>query len=186
MSEPRGERTRRALVDAALDLFARFGLAAVTVDAVVGAAGVAKGTFYVHFRDRDAFLCEIHREFHDRLEAKVARRGAEREAGIDRLWLGIVAYLDGCLAERACKALLFDARSESSLGEEVVRRNEKTSEAVARELRAARHPSPRPTARLVVAMTAEVAFQEMRRGGKQTGLRNALRAMLRDLGGHAE
>ncbi len=181
MKGARGERTRRALIDAALGLFARSGLSAVTIDAVVAAAGVAKGTFYVHFRDRDAFLCEIHREFHDRLVAEVARRGTPHEPGIERLWHGIVAYLDGCLAEHACKALLFDARAESSLGAEVVRRNDQMGERVARELRAAGCRTPRPTARLVVAMTAEVAFEEMRGAGKKPALRNALRSIVRSL-----
>lgn len=176
--QARAIRTRRALLDAALTLFEREGLAAVSIDAVVREAGVAKGTFYVHFRDRDAFLLEVHRDFHDRLARRIESASERAAPGAERLWLGITAYLDGCLAERGRKALLFDARSESSLGEEVARRNESMAATVARELSAAGHPSPRPTARLVIAMAAEVAFAEMRRGRRDTALREALRRMI--------
>ena len=174
----RALRTRQALVDAALSLFEREGLAAVSIDAMVRQAGVAKGTFYVHFRDRDAFLLEIHRDFHDRLACRIESATERAAPGMERLWLGITAYLDGCLAERGRKALLFDARSESSLSEEVARRNESMAAVAARELGAAGHPSSRATARLVVAMAAEVAFAEMRRGRKDIALRDALRRMI--------
>lgn len=173
--QARALRTRQALVDAALTLFDRDGLAAVSVDAVVAEAGVAKGTFYVHFRDRDTFLREIHRDLHDRLVLRIEGASARVPAGAERLWRGVVAYLDGCLAERGRKALLFEARAESSLGEEVTRRNEAMAAIAARELAAAGHPSPRPTARLVVAMAAEVAFAEMRRGRRDPALREAMR-----------
>jgi AcrR family transcriptional regulator len=44
-------RTRAQLVAAASSLFARQAVESVTVDDVVKEAGVAKGTFYVHFED---------------------------------------------------------------------------------------------------------------------------------------
>jgi AcrR family transcriptional regulator len=44
-------RTRAQLVAAAGALFARQAVESVTVDDVVREAGVAKGTFYVHFKD---------------------------------------------------------------------------------------------------------------------------------------
>ena len=44
-------RTRAQLVAAANALFARQAVESVTVDDVVREAGVAKGTFYVHFKD---------------------------------------------------------------------------------------------------------------------------------------
>ncbi len=49
----RGRRTQRALVNEALRLFADRGFDAVTVDEICAAAGVAKGTYYRHFRRKD-------------------------------------------------------------------------------------------------------------------------------------
>ena len=42
-------QTREALLDAGVALAEEHGLAGVSVNMVVARAGVAKGTFYVHF-----------------------------------------------------------------------------------------------------------------------------------------
>ncbi|NLJ32034.1 MAG: TetR/AcrR family transcriptional regulator [Clostridiales bacterium] len=41
-----------ALLDAAFDLFARIGVNGTTIDEIVKKAGVAKGTFYLYFKDK--------------------------------------------------------------------------------------------------------------------------------------
>jgi TetR/AcrR family transcriptional repressor of nem operon len=50
------QRTREALVAAALELFAAEGLDAPSLDAICEQAGYTRGAFYVHFRDRDELL----------------------------------------------------------------------------------------------------------------------------------
>lgn len=52
-------RTRGQLVAAAGALFARQAVEAVTVDDVIREAGVAKGTFYVHFKDMSALTAAV-------------------------------------------------------------------------------------------------------------------------------
>jgi AcrR family transcriptional regulator len=49
----RRESRKGALVDAALDTFMDRGVASSSVDDIVDAAGVAKGTFYLYFRTKD-------------------------------------------------------------------------------------------------------------------------------------
>jgi AcrR family transcriptional regulator len=49
----RRESRRGALVDAAFGVFLEKGVAASSVDDIVEAAGVAKGTFYLYFRTKD-------------------------------------------------------------------------------------------------------------------------------------
>jgi AcrR family transcriptional regulator len=51
--------TRRRLVAAGTQLFAENGLHAVTSARIARAAGVATGTFYLHFRDKQALFREI-------------------------------------------------------------------------------------------------------------------------------
>jgi AcrR family transcriptional regulator len=51
--------TRDRLFDAALDEFRRVGVAAAQIEAIVRAAGVARGTFYLHFPTKDAVLVEL-------------------------------------------------------------------------------------------------------------------------------
>lgn len=55
----RGDRTRAALVAAAVELFGRKGVEATAVDEITAAAAVAKGTFYVHFRHKPDVLLEL-------------------------------------------------------------------------------------------------------------------------------
>lgn len=54
----RGDRTRAALVDAALTLFASGGVEGTSVDDITQRAHVAKGTFYVHFERKQDVLLE--------------------------------------------------------------------------------------------------------------------------------
>jgi AcrR family transcriptional regulator len=54
----RGDRTRAALVDAAVALFDAKGVEATSVDEITSAAAVAKGTFYVHFQRKQDVLLE--------------------------------------------------------------------------------------------------------------------------------
>src|SRR6266699_2112933 len=49
----RGRASRERIVERAAELFAERGIAAVTVDEVIAAAGAGKGQFYHYFRGRD-------------------------------------------------------------------------------------------------------------------------------------
>lgn len=48
--------TRRKLYESAKTLFVKYDFDHVSVDSIVQAAGVSKGTFYVHFDSKDALL----------------------------------------------------------------------------------------------------------------------------------
>ena len=63
MSSRRGQanNTRHRLFTAAVELFATDGYEATTVDAIAKRAGVAKGTFFVHFATKDAVVVELVR-----------------------------------------------------------------------------------------------------------------------------
>jgi AcrR family transcriptional regulator len=63
-SSNRAERAadrRQAIVDAALDEFIDRGYAAARLDDVARRAGVAKGTIYLHFKDKQALFEELVR-----------------------------------------------------------------------------------------------------------------------------
>jgi AcrR family transcriptional regulator len=52
---------REAILDAALDEFSARGFAATRIDDVARRAGVAKGTIYLYFRDKEALFQELVR-----------------------------------------------------------------------------------------------------------------------------
>ncbi|HTR15923.1 MAG TPA: TetR family transcriptional regulator [Acetobacteraceae bacterium] len=63
-------RTRAALLEAARECYAATSSGSVTVDAVMQAAGLAKGTFYVHFKD----LAELEAELGAALVEEIDER----------------------------------------------------------------------------------------------------------------
>lgn len=59
-------RTRARLMDAAVDVFARDGFEAASVNEITRAAEVANGTFYVYFKDKDEIATAVaYRIAHD-------------------------------------------------------------------------------------------------------------------------
>src|SRR5712691_9807017 len=72
-SRTRRHDRRRELVDAALAMFVAHGVAAASVDGIVQAAGVAKGTFYLYFATKDEVVSAVAErmvtDVADRIEA---------------------------------------------------------------------------------------------------------------------
>ena len=111
------ERTRDALLDIGFALAETTGLDSLSVNAITGAAGVAKGTFFHHFGDRTAYLVQLHRRFHDRILADVQRAVAGLPSGLERLTVISTTYLDACLNQRGVRALILEARALELLAE---------------------------------------------------------------------
>jgi AcrR family transcriptional regulator len=69
----RAQETRDRLFLAACDLFVAKGYAGTTVDSIASRAGVAKGTFFVHFKTKDAVATQLIEN-----QTASARRAHER------------------------------------------------------------------------------------------------------------
>ena len=78
-------RTRDRLFEAALAEFHRAGVDAAQIEAIVRAAGVARGTFYLHFPTKDHVLMELLRRRQAALAARLrAARGAPMRPFLQR------------------------------------------------------------------------------------------------------
>jgi AcrR family transcriptional regulator len=177
-----GKRTREALLVAGTAVAERAGLAGLSVNAVVVEAGLAKGTFYVHFADRDAFLDALHERFHATLGAAVAAAVADLEHGAARLCAGIDAYLDACLAQRGVKALLRELRSDPAFASAMAERESAFARLADPNLRAMGCRDVAVTARLLVAMIAETALLEQEGGQRVAAARRSLRRLVERTG----
>lgn len=167
---PLGQRTREALLQAGRVVGERDGLAELSVAAVTKQAGVAKGTFYVHFPDREAFVDALRDDFRTRIAKQVYRAIAGLDPGEERLLEGLFAYLDACLAARTIKALIREVRDEDVRASFVAQ--------VEPNLRAMGWRDAPHAARLIVAMAAEVALAEHDAEAKQHGARRWLRRFI--------
>ena len=67
----RREATRRTLLDASMRVFSVKGVAATSVDDIVRAAGVAKGTFYLYFATRDEAVDAVAAAMVERVAGQV-------------------------------------------------------------------------------------------------------------------
>ncbi|MGW4126362.1 TetR/AcrR family transcriptional regulator [Nocardia sp. NPDC004711] len=172
------EPGRNALLDAGTEVAARTGLAGLSVNAVVQAAGMAKGTFYHHFPDRRSYVVALHRRYHDELTGLVLAAIGDLTPGRERLRAGLAAYLDACLATRGTKAFLAQSRTEADLLDEVTARNQLVAAAIVPDIEQLGWADPPAVAHLVIAMVAEIALTELYSGAARPDLRAALTALI--------
>lgn len=82
---PRAVQTRSALLRAGFDLLADRPIDAIPINDIVAAAGVAKGSFFNHFEDKDAFAEAIATEIRIEVEAMVTAANAGLADPLERL-----------------------------------------------------------------------------------------------------
>lgn len=80
----KGEKTKQKLLETAEELFSRFDFNNVTVDTIVEAAGVSKGTFYIYFESKDALIATLLSDYVNSVDA-------DYKAHLDTLPSGITA-----------------------------------------------------------------------------------------------
>jgi AcrR family transcriptional regulator len=88
MTGLRRDRTRLALVRAGQKLFAERPIDIVSIDDIVQAADVGRGSFYNHFTDKDEFEREIVAEARREMEAAIAAATASESDPALRTVLG--------------------------------------------------------------------------------------------------
>lgn len=115
-------RTRAQLIMAATKLFAKQAVESVTVDEVVEEAGVAKGTFYVHFEDLRALTTavaeELVKSFDDLLQPV---RLSLKEPAL-RIAFGCSCFLDKALTDPGWAGVVARMVAAAPNGGEVARR----------------------------------------------------------------
>ena len=134
------ERTRQEIFSAAMDLFAKRGFEAVTIEAICDAADVARGTFFLHFPTKAALLWERNRQVADeyRPGLREPRKSAvsELRALVEHISQKLLSQADvmsGLLREFfATPHVAAQARDQGqdlhALVEELVRRGQKRGE----------------------------------------------------------
>jgi AcrR family transcriptional regulator len=116
------EATRQRLIEAAIQLFAHEGLHGATSARIARAAGVATGTFYLHFRDKQELFAAIVQsalaELRGRLRRAIDGAGSEPRAQVRARTAELVAFSED---NRSLIRVLFGRRQEAGeLAEDVL------------------------------------------------------------------
>jgi TetR/AcrR family transcriptional repressor of nem operon len=177
-SVTKGQLTHQALLDAGAALAEEHGLAGLSVNMVVAQAGVAKGTFYVHFKDRAAFVDAMHERFHANVQQAVEKAITGLPPGALRVYRASEVYLDVSLANRGVKALALEARSDPSAQASMATRRERLSAGGVEDLKAMGWADAGSAAQLLAAMTREISVLEFDAGKPLPASRRALKRFL--------
>lgn len=156
------EATRRRLTEAAIQLFAHEGLHGATSARIARAAGVATGTFYLHFRDKQelfaAIVSSALADLRARLRRAIDGAGSEPRAQVRARTAELVAFAED---NRSLIRVLFGRRQEAGeLAEDVLDalipgiEESLRARAAAGELSADLHPGV--AAQAIAAMSSRV------------------------------
>ena len=88
----RKEARREQLVKSAASVFMQQGVAAASVDDIVRAAGVAKGTFYLYFRGKKEIFDELVIDLNHRVRQAMTEGAAQGSTRVEKEQLGFAAF----------------------------------------------------------------------------------------------
>ena len=126
-------RTRAQIVEAGAMLLAERPLEALTVDAVVDAAGVAKGTFYYHFQSMEELAAAVGEKLGESFDELLAPARLGLQDPIARLSFAFTEFLEKAIADPVWARLVVRSTQAPTEFARSVRANLKTdlSEAMA-------------------------------------------------------
>ncbi|MNB93294.1 Fatty acid metabolism regulator protein [compost metagenome] len=94
-----GEQTKEKIYNTAISLFSTQSYKSVTVDAICKTVGIAKGTFYVHFRSKEDIIKSIYREMvltYLQQEMSKFKENNPKSSNLDKLYFYCISSLQFC------------------------------------------------------------------------------------------
>lgn len=123
----KGEMTRVAILDAALELSSRDGLEGLTIGLLAERMQMSKSGVFAHFGSREDLQVEVVREYHLRFEQEVFYPSLNEPRGLPRLWSMVRRWMEkriqevttGCIYISG--AVEYDDRAESPVRDELIK-----------------------------------------------------------------
>jgi AcrR family transcriptional regulator len=81
----KGQQTRAAILDAALNLASQMGIEGLSIGALAEVTGMSKSGVFAHFGSREELQISVIREYHERFENEVFRPAIQEPRGLPRL-----------------------------------------------------------------------------------------------------
>ena len=175
-------RTRAQIVEAGAMLLAERPLEALTVDAVVDAAGVAKGTFYYHFQSMEELAAAVGEKLGESFDELLAPMRLGLRDPIARISFAFTQFLEKAIADPVWARLVVRSAQAPTEFAPSVRAHLKTD---LEEARAQGRLSVQDTdlaADIVVGIWLQVTRGTLQRRATPDLAGRALEAVLRALG----
>lgn len=102
----RGRATRRALLDAAEEVFGEFNFEHASISEITRRAGVAQGTFYTYFTDKKAIFVELVRDLSHRMRMAMAQAAEDIEDRLEAERRGFRAFFEFIAEHRSVYRIL--------------------------------------------------------------------------------
>jgi AcrR family transcriptional regulator len=174
-------RTRSQIVEAGLVLLAERPPEALTVDAIVEAAGVAKGTFYYHFQSVEELVAAVGASLADTFDELLAPSRLGEPDPVERMSLAFTKFLEKAINEPLWGRLVVrSAQVPAAIGGIREHLEADLAEAIAQG-RMAIHDA-QLAADIVIGIWLQVTRGSIERRAAPDLTRQALAAVLRALG----
>jgi AcrR family transcriptional regulator len=176
-------RTRTQILEAAEILLAERPPDALTVDAIVDAAGVAKGTFYYHFQSIEDLMAAVGARLEETFDDLLAPARLGMPDPIARLSFGLTRFLEKAIADSLWARLVIQsAQAATGVSQEAIRANLKAdlAEAVAQNRLSVQDPEL--AGDIVIGIWLQVARGTLERGAAPDLGSEVVTVVLRALG----
>jgi AcrR family transcriptional regulator len=178
----RRARTRAQILEAAAKLFTEQPVAAITVDSVVAAAGVAKGTFYNHFQKMEDLSAAVSAMLASSFDELLAPSVRAMRDPIARISYAFRKFLDKAIADPAWTRLVLQSSQTPTPFVPEVRAHLKADIAQAIADRHLGIEDADLAADIVIGIWLQIARSTLERHPKADLVDQALAALLRALG----
>ena len=175
-------RTRATILQAARACYAAQNGTAVTVESVMQAAGLAKGTFYVHFEDLAALETELGEALIQEMDERLQPARLASHHPLTRLATAITILLRDLAGARTQARLVVRAASSVSEVRDAMRTHLRQDLAAAEAAGLLALPSVDLAARLVTALCVQAAREIGDGRISASAVSHMVRAILRLIG----
>lgn len=107
----RGQRTRKALVDAAEAVFGELGYHNAGIVEITQRADVALGTFYLYFPDKKAIFVDLVRTLNARLRAAIRERVKDLDDRLEQEVVGFETFFEFVRSHRNLYRVILQAET---------------------------------------------------------------------------
>jgi AcrR family transcriptional regulator len=174
---PRGQQTREQILATALQLFARRGYGAVSIEEIAHEAGVTKGAVYHWFADKDDIGRELQHDLYERLSLTSMRAFVPGDDIVENMTRAFDAYLALLDDQDEARFFLRDAWVIPAL-DEAGRRDHEDAVAMMRDVLARAMDrselvtfDPDALARVLMGVYAEATLHVLRSGDRDSAQR---------------